>query len=136
MHKELKIYGNVAERFSKRFLAIKLLEKDVEIERMVKRWGNYSRLMAVREKAINTIQDLLQTDSETAFTDVRYGFISGALRETYHENPMHKKDKTKLIDHIATSKLLGFLCSFSSYGSCSKPLLSSENILKDGSTPG
>lgn len=39
MHKELKIYGNVAERFSKRFLAIKLLEKDVEIERMVKRWG-------------------------------------------------------------------------------------------------
>ena len=108
MHKELKIYGNVAERFSKRFLAIKLLEKDVEIERMVKRWGNYSRLMAVREKAINTIQDLLQTDSETAFTDVRYGFISGALRETYHENPMHKKDKTKLIDHIATSKLLGF----------------------------
>ena len=71
MHKELKIYGNVAERFSKRFLAIKLLEKDVEIERMVKRWGNYSRLMAVREKAINTIQDLLQTDSETAFTDVR-----------------------------------------------------------------
>lgn len=77
MHKELKIYGNVAERFSKRFLAIKLLEKDVEIERMVKRWGNYSRLMAVREKAINTIQDLLQTDSETAFTDVRYGFISG-----------------------------------------------------------
>ena len=53
MHKELKIYGNVAERFSKRFLAIKLLEKDVEIERMVKRWGNYSRLMAVREKAIN-----------------------------------------------------------------------------------
>ena len=31
MHKELKIYGNVAERFSKRFLAIKLLEKDVEI---------------------------------------------------------------------------------------------------------
>ena len=68
MHKELKIYGNVAERFSKRFLAIKLLEKDVEIERMVKRWGNYSRLMAVREKAINTIQDLLQTDSETAFT--------------------------------------------------------------------
>ena len=108
MHKELEIYGNVAERFSKRFLAIKLLEKDVEIERMVKRWGNYSRLMAVREKAINTIQDLLQTDSETAFTDVRYGFISGALRETYHENPMHKKDKTKLIDHIATSKLLGF----------------------------
>ena len=76
MHKELKIYGNVAERFSKRFLAIKLLEKDVEIERMVKRWGNYSRLMAVREKAINTIQDLLQTDSETAFTDVRYGFLS------------------------------------------------------------
>ena len=135
MHKELKIYGNVAERFSKRFLAIKLLEKDVEIERMVKRWGNYSRLMAVREKAINTIQDLLQTDSETAFTDVRYGFISGALRETYHENPMHKKDKTKLIDHIATSCLV-FLCSFSSYGSCSKPLLSSENILKDGSTPG
>ena len=108
MHKELKIYGNVAERFSKRFLAIKLLEKDVEIERMVKGWGNYSRLMAVREKAINTIQDLLQTDSETAFTDARYGFISGALRETYHENPMHKKDKTKLIDHIVTSKLLGF----------------------------
>lgn len=108
MHKELEIYGNVAERFSKRFLAIKLLEKDVEIERMVKGWGNYSRLMAVREKAINTIQDLLQTDSETAFTDVRYGFISGALRETYHENPMHKKDNTKLIDHIVTSKLLGF----------------------------
>ena len=93
MHKELKIYGNVAERFSKRFLAIKLLEKDVEIERMVKRWGNYSRLMAVREKAINTIQDLLQTDSETAFTDVRYGFISEHSGRLIMKIPCIKKTK-------------------------------------------
>ena len=93
MHKELKIYGNVAERFSKRFLAIKLLEKDVEIERMVKRWGNYSRLMAVREKAINTIQDLLQTDSETAFTDVRYGLYQEHSGRLIMKIPCIKKTK-------------------------------------------
>lgn len=108
IHKELTVYGNRADRYSKRFLAIKLLEKDVEIEGMVKEWGDCSRLMQVREQCVNTIQDLLQADSETAFTDARYGFISGALRETYHENPRHRKDSTKLIDHIVTSRLFGF----------------------------
>ena len=47
-------------------------------------------------------------DSETAFTNARYGFISGALRETYEQNKIKEATSTQIIDLFVTHKVLGF----------------------------
>lgn len=108
MHKSLNMYGHAAEQLSKRYLSVKLLEKDKNIEALIRKWGNADRILAARDRSVKKIEELLQTDAETAFTDARYGFISGALRETFEENKAQKTGNTRFIDHVVTSKVLGF----------------------------
>ena len=50
----------------------------------------------------------MQEDCETAFTNARYGFISGALRETYEQNMIKEATSTQIIDLFVTHKVLGF----------------------------
>ncbi len=44
---------------------------------------------------------------ETVITDLRYGFISGALKETLKVNRVEKLKNTKIIDNYLTNKYLG-----------------------------
>ena len=61
-----------------------------------------------RDREAAQIEKLLQEDCETAFTDARYGFISGALRETYEQNTIKEATSTRIIDLLVTHKVLGF----------------------------
>lgn len=108
IHRDLGVYGRAAEQLSRRCLSIKLLEGDKDTESLIRQWGNSSRVLEERDKCVRRIGELLGTDAETAFTDARYGFIAGALKETFKENETHKRDTTRLIDSVLTSKVLGF----------------------------
>ena len=50
----------------------------------------------------------MDEDVETAFADQKYGFISGALRETYTPGKKEQTQVTKIIDAFVTHKLWGF----------------------------
>ncbi|KAA6300589.1 MAG: hypothetical protein EZS26_003273, partial [Candidatus Ordinivivax streblomastigis] len=54
------------------------------------------------------IEALLKEDSEQAFTNARYGFIAGALRETFEENLKKQRNITEQIDPVVTNKYLGY----------------------------
>lgn len=99
---------SLGKNLSKRYLAIKLLEKDREIEQFVSTFPNAKEIFTSRNQIVDKIEHLLNEDSETAFTDARYGFISGALRETFQENQIEKVSNTQIIDTFVTHKLLGF----------------------------
>ena len=47
-------------------------------------------------------------DSETQIADAKYGFIAGALKETYTDEPIVRRKKTDIIDTFLTHKLWGF----------------------------
>lgn len=66
---------------STRFVAIKLLEKDPEFLRLIKR-NEYASLKHIVDKCIESIEKQYNQPSEFLFTDIRYGFIKGALKET------------------------------------------------------
>lgn len=104
----LKQNAALPSSVSKRYLAIKLLEKDGMEEAEVKKLPGAGRILKERDKAAAEIEGLLKEDTETAFTDARYGFISGALLETFEENKIRKISKTQIIDLFVTNKLLGF----------------------------
>ena len=89
----IKQNGNVAKSLSKRYLSIKLLEGDPEIERFIQTLPGSETIIEERDRNVIQIEELLLEDSETAFTNARYGFISGALRETYEQNKIKRSDQ-------------------------------------------
>lgn len=106
--KALKENGNIEKSLSKRYLSIKLLEGDREVEDFVRSLPGSKPILEERDKNAGHIEKLLQEDCETAFTNARYGFISGALRETYEPNKIKEATSTQLIDLFVTHKVLGF----------------------------
>lgn len=104
----IKQNGNVAKSLSKRYLSIKLLEGDPEIEKFIQTLPGFDTILEERDRNVVQIEELLLEDSETAFTNARYGFISGALRETYEQNKIKEATSTQIIDLFVTHKVLGF----------------------------
>lgn len=99
---------NIRHKYSTRFLAIKLLENDKDLEGMVKTLPNGDKILEVRDREKQRIREVLNEDSEQAITDAKYGFISGALRETFVDNHQDKEHMTRVIDSIVTHRIWGF----------------------------
>ena len=104
------IWGNkrITDIVSSRFYAIKMLEKDASANFSLSKWENYETIKETSEKEIKKLETLLTEDSETIITDAKYGFIAGALKETYKGNIHTRRRKTEQIDRFLTHKYLGF----------------------------
>ncbi len=106
----LKKDQSIREKYSTRFLSIKLLENDKNAEELIASLPEASKMMRVRDKASARVQEEKLTDSETAIMDAKYGFIHGALQEASYTTG-NKKDIyqfTHWIDSIITNRYLGF----------------------------
>lgn len=90
-----------------RYVCIKLLEGDKEVEGRVQTLSGREQIFARRDKERSYIEKLLREDPESAFTNARYGFITGGLKETL-SGKIHFADKTRLIDAIVTNQYVGF----------------------------
>lgn len=99
---------NIRHKYSTRFLSIKLLENDKDLEGMVKTLPNGDKILEVRDREKQRIREVMNEDSEQAITDAKYGFISGALRVTFVDNHQDKERMTRVIDAIVTHRVWGF----------------------------
>jgi len=91
---------------STRFVAIKLLEKDPEFLRLIKR-NEYASLKHIVDKCIESIEKQYNQPSEFLFTDIRYGFIKGALKETLTYSQDDSDKGIDKLDRILTHKIWG-----------------------------
>lgn len=105
---EIILNEKLRAKYSTRFLSIKLLEGDKDIENEIAGLPNALVIFNVRDKVVKDIQNELKEDAESAVTNAKYGFISGALAETFKENKKHKATKTGKIDKILLNKYLGY----------------------------
>lgn len=99
---------SLTDRVSSRFLAIKLLERDAEVQKIVSVLKNIQEIREIADKEIRRLEASFKDDSETLLTDAKYGFISGALRETYKGSGTILRKKSAKIDNFLTHKYLGF----------------------------
>lgn len=99
---------NIRHKYSTRFLAIKLLENDKEIDKFIETLPNGNTILKIRNQATKRIQGVLNEDSESAITDAKYGFISGALKETFTNNHLEQQQTTKVLDSIFIHKIWGY----------------------------
>lgn len=105
---EVSINENIRHIYSTRFLSIKLLENDTEVENFIRTLPNGETIIATRDKVAKRIQQSMNEDSESAITNAKYGFIAGALKETFTDNHMEQQQMTKVLDSIVTHKLWGY----------------------------
>ena len=104
----LKESRELPPQFPPRYIAMKLLEEDSYIKDQLKHHPKYPEWEEASKREAQRIKNLLDEDIETAFADQKYGFISGALRETYTPGKKEQTQVTKIIDAFVTHKLWGF----------------------------
>ena len=97
-------------RYSTRWLALKLLEKDKKAEAVVLSLPEYPQIVEVRDMAVRRVKEETGSDSETAIMDAKYGFIRGALKEAGYK--VGQKENTYRITHrldaLITNRWAGF----------------------------
>lgn len=99
---------NLPYTVSPRYMAIKLLENDMDFVWDNIEANNLSEVIAQMVEVRNKVCTQLQcSDLETYLTDLRYGFIDGALNETFVSQVRPKDSKSQRIDKILTHKFWG-----------------------------
>ncbi len=105
----LRAPGNrtLIDKTSSRFLALKLIEKDRATEVFTEKLPNYQAINDQVEKQIDEVETNANQDSESLIADAKYGFIAGAMRETFVPNVVIERKKSEIIDTIITHKVWG-----------------------------
>ena len=117
IQKYLKADEHIRQRYSTRYLAIKLLEGDTHAAQYIgqhfadeHRPEDYERLKKVCDYAKNRVREETNNDAETAIMDAKYGFINGALTEAGYQTGTKENiyRTTHLIDNVLSNKYVGF----------------------------
>ena len=102
--------------FPPRYWAMKMLESDKQAEESLRSCERYPVWTEIRDREAKRISEALGEDVETAFANQKYGFIQGALKETYTPGKREEVTATALIDTFVTHKLWGFPIFFALMG--------------------
>ena len=110
MQKYLKGNDLLRLRYSTRWLALKLLEKDAKAEEAIAALPERDEILSARDTAVRRVKEETGTDSETAIMDAKYGFIRGALQEAGYKvgNKENTYHVTHRLDALITNRWLGF----------------------------
>lgn len=101
---------SIRHKYSTRYLAIKTLEGDSDVAKLIAGLPNATEIKeecALQEKKIS---EELRSGAESAIVDAKYGFIQGALAETYspHIEEHPRRTATDRIDSWVTNKWFAF----------------------------
>lgn len=104
MHKA----SDLPYQFPVRYWALKLLEGDKEATAQLAHCKELGKWQKIAKEASSKIHTRLGIDVETAMSDAKYGFINGALQETYTPGDKDTQKQTRRIDRLVANRWLGF----------------------------
>lgn len=91
-----------------RFIALRLLARDRHIESLVINLPSFPTIIQLARVESERIESLADDTVESVITAARYGFIAGALKETFKPGINEKSKNSDLIDSLLTHKYVGF----------------------------
>lgn len=103
----IKADAAIPPKFSARYLALKFIEGDPEVDAMLRKSADYDRLAAMRDAGRQMIEERRQEDVSSAIAAEKYGFIDGALAETMSGERETSTRATAIIDAFVTNRLFG-----------------------------
>ncbi|MEI7982152.1 MAG: ferrous iron transport protein B [Bacteroidota bacterium] len=100
----------ITDRISSRYLSIKLLEKDDELQKSLKLSPFSGTILETANHEIQWLEMNFREDTPTLIADAKYGFVAGALKETLiaGNSGFPAKTPSERIDRFLTHKILGF----------------------------
>jgi ferrous iron transport protein B len=99
---------DIGERYSTRWLAIRLLEQDRDVERKLMNYSNFDEIAEQALRSRIELEKKFNDDIVVILSDMRYGFISGALKEAIAKTAPVRIDISEKIDKVITNRYLGF----------------------------
>lgn len=100
---------HIEHHFSPRYLAIKLLEHDRQAEMDIEVSPEAKSIISLRDELVKAYEtEHPDEDLQSAIAGEKYGFIDGALAETYTSGENVTLSTTRIIDAFVTNKLFGF----------------------------
>lgn len=108
LSQELHKADDLPQQFPVRYWALKLLEQDKEATLLLKNCKKLSEWNTRAQKSAKRVHTRLGVDVETAISDAKYGFINGALQETFTPGNKDTQRQTRRIDRLVANKWLGF----------------------------
>ena len=90
---------DLRDKYSTRYLAIKYLENDKEIEKVVESLENRDEIITARFEENTRVRELMGSGLESSLVDAKYAFVQGALAETY-EPYKGKRRRSTITDKI------------------------------------
>ena len=105
---ELHKADDLPQQFPVRYWALKLLEGDKEAIDCLGRCMNLPRWINIAKESAKKILTKAGVDAETAISGAKYGFVNGALQETYKPGNKDAQKKTRRIDRLVANRWLGF----------------------------
>ena len=109
LHADMREYRTeLTAHFPPRYFALKLVEGDKEVSSLLEASPCYERWQKKAADARQEIEAELGEDIETALANHKYGFISGALKETYEAVERKRDSIGDRIDELVTHRVWGF----------------------------
>ena len=105
---KIKENKRIFDKYSPRFLALKLLENDESAWFALSEAQNLDSIKSTVNMHSKRISTKLDDSCETVITDARYGFVAGALKETYKEGVIKRRRRTEIIDTFITHRVFGY----------------------------
>jgi len=101
---------DIRYKYSTRYLSIKYLENDRDVEAVVEALPNRDEIIAARFEENSRVRDLLGSGLESSLVDAKYAFVQGALAETYlpYQGKKKRHTVTDKIDAVVTDRWLAF----------------------------
>lgn len=94
-------------RYSKRWLAIKLLEKDADILERVQSMQGGETIVAYAKECAAHVESMLGEEFDLLTADRRYGYINGIVRQALQRPLIDRITLTDRLDNVVTHKWLG-----------------------------
>ena len=104
MHKA----DDLPQQFPVRYWALKLLEGDEEAANLLGKSMELPRWKHIAQVCARKVQAQMGVDVETAISGAKYGFINGALQETFSPGDKDTQKQTRRIDRLVANRWLGF----------------------------
>jgi len=92
---------------STRWLAVKLLEGDSEISKKVEALTGSNGLFQQVEKSRDHLTSIFGDPPEIILTDARYGFVSGAIKQSVRVESTDRVHLSEMIDRVLTHRVMG-----------------------------
>lgn len=101
---------HIGDRYSSRWMAVKLLEDDERVENQVFAATSLdSNLPDLLDRSRRHLESILGEDTETIIVDMRYGFVAGIVREALVKTkPDDRMSRSDRIDNVLTHRIMGF----------------------------